>query len=150
MEPLAQAKALAKLRRLEESMLTPLDNVRAPLGAALASGIALKTNRANPGAFVALSAEDSQGGVLSCPWPASTLSLSRASFQNAGPPSPTGRASGGPPPAPASSPHCLTRSSLTELLDPQERTTILVEFRAATTLWIYRFQPSIARNKVNK
>ena len=30
MEPPAQAKALAKLRRLEESLLTPLDNVRAP------------------------------------------------------------------------------------------------------------------------
>jgi hypothetical protein len=30
MEPVAQAKALAKLRRLEESLLTPLDNVRAP------------------------------------------------------------------------------------------------------------------------
>ena len=30
MEPAAQAKALAKLRRLEESLLTPLDNVRAP------------------------------------------------------------------------------------------------------------------------
>ena len=30
MEPAAQAKALAKLRRLEESLLMPLDNVRAP------------------------------------------------------------------------------------------------------------------------
>ena len=30
MEPAAQAKALAKLRRLEESLLTPLDNIRAP------------------------------------------------------------------------------------------------------------------------
>ena len=29
-EPAAQAKALAKLRRLEEGLLTPLDNVRAP------------------------------------------------------------------------------------------------------------------------
>ena len=30
MEPAAQAKALAKFRRLEESLLTPLDNIRAP------------------------------------------------------------------------------------------------------------------------
>jgi hypothetical protein len=30
MEPAAQVKALAKLRRLEESLLTPLDNIRAP------------------------------------------------------------------------------------------------------------------------
>jgi len=30
MEPAAQAKALTKLRRLEESLLMPLDNVRAP------------------------------------------------------------------------------------------------------------------------
>jgi hypothetical protein len=30
MEPPARAKALAKLRRLEESLLTPLENVRAP------------------------------------------------------------------------------------------------------------------------
>lgn len=29
-EPAAQAKALAKLRRLEEGLLTPLDNIRAP------------------------------------------------------------------------------------------------------------------------
>ena len=30
MEPAARAKALIKIRHLEESMLTPLDNVRAP------------------------------------------------------------------------------------------------------------------------
>jgi hypothetical protein len=30
MEPAAQVKALAKLRRLEERLLTPLENVRAP------------------------------------------------------------------------------------------------------------------------
>jgi len=30
MQPAAQGKALAKLRRLEESLLTPLDNIRAP------------------------------------------------------------------------------------------------------------------------